>query len=186
MALYAFLRLQFRLVFILNDESMAAWLPFIFDRSGRSGKSNADVGNSPECTRRLGSRDPSQLRSSSHLSAAVQTHLTDDSRQVCDDALDYGALRSRCGHYISALWFLLLSFFLLSSPNLSRRRLDVCHTSTLWCGLSANLRRRSETCCTRLAEIQDAKNRQKFTISAPSHNFVGLYLCNSAVELSAA
>jgi len=82
-------------------------------------------------------------------------------------------------------FFFFLSFF-FSSPNLSRRRLDVCHTSTLWCGLSANLRRRSETCCTRLAEIQDAKNRQKFTISAPSHNFVGLYLCNSAVELSAA
>jgi len=37
------------------------------------------------------------------------------------------ALRSRCGHYIFALWFLLLSSFFLSSPNLSRRRLDVCH-----------------------------------------------------------
>ena len=31
---------------------------------------------------------------------------------------------------ICALWFLLLSIFLFSSPNLSRRRLDVCHTST--------------------------------------------------------
>jgi len=41
------------------------------------------------------------------------------------------ALRSRCGHYIFVLWFLLLSsIFLLSSPNLSRRRLDVYHTST--------------------------------------------------------
>jgi len=43
------------------------------------------------------------------------------------------ALRSGCGHYIFALWFLssiyLLSFF-LSSPNLSGRRLDVYHTST--------------------------------------------------------
>ena len=39
------------------------------------------------------------------------------------------ALRSRCGHYIFALWF--LSFFLrFSSPNLSGRRLDVYHTST--------------------------------------------------------
>ena len=35
------------------------------------------------------------------------------------------ALRSRCGHYIFALWFLLFS-----SPNLSRSRLDVYHTST--------------------------------------------------------
>ena len=40
------------------------------------------------------------------------------------------ALRSRCGHYIFALWFLLLLSFFFSSPNLSRRRLDVCHTST--------------------------------------------------------
>ena len=37
------------------------------------------------------------------------------------------ALRSRCGHYIFALWFRLLLF---SSPNLGRRRLDVYHTST--------------------------------------------------------
>jgi len=51
-------------------------------------------------------------------------------------------------------------FFFFSSPNLSRRRVDVCHTCTR-CGLSANLRCRSETCCTRLAEIQDSKSRQK-------------------------
>ena len=38
------------------------------------------------------------------------------------------ALWNRADHHIFALWF-LLSFF-LSSPNLSRRRLDVCHTST--------------------------------------------------------
>jgi len=30
-----------------------------------------------------------------------------------------------------------------------------------WCGLSANLECRSETCCTGLAEIQDAKSRQQ-------------------------
>ena len=35
---------------------------------------------------------------------------------------------------------------------------------------------RFEMYCTRLAEIQDTKNRQKIAISAPSHNFVGLYL----------
>jgi len=42
------------------------------------------------------------------------------------------ALRSRCGHYIFALWFLsiFLSFIFYSSPNLSRQRLDVYHTST--------------------------------------------------------
>jgi len=39
------------------------------------------------------------------------------------------ALWNRADHYIFILWFLLLlSFF--SSPNLSRHRLDVCHTST--------------------------------------------------------
>ena len=30
----------------------------------------------------------------------------------------------------SGFFFYLLSFYLFSSPNLSRRRLDVCHTST--------------------------------------------------------
>ena len=42
------------------------------------------------------------------------------------------ALCNRAGHYIFAMWF--VSFFLLllfpPSPNLSRRRLDVYHTST--------------------------------------------------------
>ena len=74
------------------------------------------------------------------------------------------ALRNRADHYIFALWFLLLSFFFFSSPNLSRRRLDVCHTSThgTWCGLNANLRCRSETCCTRLAgNAWTQKIRQK-------------------------
>jgi len=39
------------------------------------------------------------------------------------------ALRTRCGLYIFGLWFLSI-FFFYSSPNLSVRRLDVCHTST--------------------------------------------------------
>ena len=41
------------------------------------------------------------------------------------------ALWNRADHYIFMLWFVLSSFFLLffSLPNLSRRRLDVCHTS---------------------------------------------------------
>jgi len=38
------------------------------------------------------------------------------------------ALWNRADHDIFALWFLLSSFF--SSPNLSRRRLDVCHRPT--------------------------------------------------------
>ena len=43
------------------------------------------------------------------------------------------ALWNRADHYMFALWLLLLSFFLssfFSSPNLSRRGLEVCHTST--------------------------------------------------------
>jgi len=41
-------------------------------------------------------------------------------------------LWNRAGHYIFALWFLLLSslFFFSFSPNLSGRRVDVYHTST--------------------------------------------------------
>jgi len=33
-------------------------------------------------------------------------------------------------NYIFALWFLLSFYLTFSSTNLSRRRLDVCHTST--------------------------------------------------------
>jgi len=40
------------------------------------------------------------------------------------------------------LWFL---YILVFSPNLSGRRLDVYHTSTQWCGPSANLECRPET-----------------------------------------
>jgi len=60
--------------------------------------------------------------------------------------------------------FLLLSsysfLFYFASPNLSGRRLDVCHTSTRR-GLSANLECRSETCCTWLAENTGRKITQK-------------------------
>ena len=71
------------------------------------------------------------------------------------------ALWNRADHYIFALWC-LLSFF--SSPNLSRRRLDGCHTFTHGvCGLSANLRCRYETCCTWLAGNTGPKSRQKST-----------------------
>jgi len=47
-----------------------------------------------------------------------------------------------------------------------------------WCDPSANLECMSETCCTRLAGNSGRKNRQKFAILAPSHNFIGLYLRN--------
>ena len=91
------------------------------------------------------------------------------------------ALWNRAGHYIFAVWFLLSSsfFFFFFFLDYSQRSQIGClpyfHT---WCGLSANLRCRSETCCTRLAENTGRKNRQKFAIWAPSPNFVGLYLRN--------
>jgi len=72
-------------------------------------------------------------------------------------------LRSRCGHYIFILSFFfsspfyfypaVSSFFFLFFPRLISAVADwglpYFHT---WCGLSANLGCRSETCCTRLAE----------------------------------
>jgi len=68
--------------------------------------------------------------------------------------------------------------FFFSSPDLSRRRLDVYHTSTHDVALvqiyDAGLKRAARG----LPKIQEAKNRQKFAIWAPSHNFVGLYLRN--------
>jgi len=79
------------------------------------------------------------------------------------------ALWNRADHYIFILSFVLcifLSFF--SSPNLSRRRVDVCHTCTHGVALG-NLRRRSETCCTRLTantwRKKVAKNRHLGTIA---------------------
>jgi len=75
------------------------------------------------------------------------------------------ALCNRAGHYIFALWF-LSSFFFFFFLALSQQSEIGCipyfHT---WCGLSANLECRSETCRMRLAEIQDAKNRHLGTIT---------------------
>jgi len=74
--------------------------------------------------------------------------------------------------------FFLSFFYLFSSPNLSRRRLelDVYHTSAHGVALEriydAGLKRAAGGSL----KIQDAKNRQKFAIWAPPHKFVGLYL----------
>jgi len=40
------------------------------------------------------------------------------------------ALRNRADHYIFSLWFRSFFFILFFLANLSRHRLDVCHTST--------------------------------------------------------
>jgi len=70
-----------------------------------------------------------------------------------------------------------LSSIFFSSPNLSRRRLDVFHTSTDDVALvrtySAGLKRAARGSL----KIQNAKS-SKIAIWAPSHNFVGLYLRN--------
>ena len=74
------------------------------------------------------------------------------------------ALWNRADHIY--FYAVVCSSSVFSSPNLSRRRLDVCHTSTQC--LSANLRCKSETCCTRLAENTGrkvAKNRHLGTIA---------------------
>jgi len=70
-----------------------------------------------------------------------------DFQTTLGPAVIMAALRSRCGHYILPCGF-FLSFF-LSSPNLGSRRVDVYFDT--WCGPSANLECRSETCCVQLA-----------------------------------
>jgi len=73
------------------------------------------------------------------------------------DGIGQAIIFSCSGFYL----FLLLSSIFFSSPDLSGRTLDVYHTSTQWCGPSANLERRSETCCARLAENAGPKKSPK-------------------------
>jgi len=66
-----------------------------------------------------------------------------------------------------------LSFFFFSLPKLSRRRLGVCHTSTHGVAL-VRIENAGLKCTARGSlEMQDAKNRQKIAVWAPSHNFIG-------------
>jgi len=67
------------------------------------------------------------------------------------------ALRSRCGHYIFALWFLLSSVICFSRLFSSVADLMFTILPHVVCGLSTNLGCRSETCCTRLAENTGCK-----------------------------
>jgi len=61
--------------------------------------------------------------------------------------------------FLPSGFFYFSSFFLfVSSPNFSCRRLDLCMPYfQTWCGLSANLRCRSEMCFTWLAEYTGCK-----------------------------
>jgi len=71
--------------------------------------------------------------------------------------------------------FYLSIFFLAYSQPSQIGCLPYFHTL---CGLRANLRCRSKTHWTRLAENTGRKNSPKIAIWAPLHNFVGLYLRN--------
>jgi len=77
---------------------------------------------------------------------------------------------------VSSIFFFLSIFF--SSPNLSRRRLDVCHTSTHGVGSVQIYDAGLNHAARGSLKTQDAKSRQKIAIWAASHNFVGLYFCN--------
>jgi len=72
------------------------------------------------------------------------------------------AVRSRCGHYIFALWFLLLSSFFLSSSNLSRGRLDIYHTYTHGVALVRIQDAGQKRAARGSLGLQDAKVTQKF------------------------
>ena len=67
-------------------------------------------------------------------------------------------LCNRAGPYIFALWFLLLSF---SSPNLSRRSLDVYHTSTRGVALVRILDAGLKRAARGSLKVQDAKKSPK-------------------------
>jgi len=86
------------------------------------------------------------------------------------------ALRSRCGHYIFALWFLLLFFLSFYFPRITSAVADWMSTilpHMVW-----------PYCEFRNARLKRAARgllkyrTQKFAISVPSHKFVGLYLRN--------
>jgi len=111
------------------------------------------------------------------------TSLLGKSKQIIGvhfQTLFMAALWNRAGHYIFMLWFLssssiYLLFFLAWSQ---RPHIGCLPYFDTWCGLSANLECKSERAVHGSLKTQDPKNRQKLAIWAPSHNFVGLYLCN--------
>jgi len=92
------------------------------------------------------------------------------------------ALRSRCGHYIFVLCFLLSSFYFLFFLAYSQPSqigcLPYCHT---WCGLSVNLEYRSEMCCTRLAANTEHKNDAKID-HLPTHHHTTLSVISSQLR----
>jgi len=92
------------------------------------------------------------------------------------------ALRSRCGHYIFVLWVLLSSFFFfLFLAQSQRSQIGCLSYFCTWCGLSANLGCRSETCCTWLAEKhRTQKSRQKSPSGHHCTTFSGYIFASKA------
>jgi len=72
----------------------------------------------------------------------------------------------------------VVTSFFFSSPNLSRRTLDVCHTDTHGVALVRIPDAGLKPAARGSMKTQDAKRSTKIAIWAPSHNFVGLYLRN--------
>jgi len=73
-------------------------------------------------------------------------------------------------HFLFWKAFILVHLFLACSHPSQIGRLPYFHTMS-WCDLSANLRCRSETCCTRLAEIQDVTRRPASADRTASRQF---------------
>ena len=119
--------------------------------------------------RRRLARSPttSVAASSQSLSTRPPSFSTCDKLKNCGQRC-YGCSMQYSRSLYFVLWFLLSSIFFLA--YFSRRRLDVYHTSTRGVrGLSANLARRSETCCTRLAEKYRTQKIAKNLTSAAHH-----------------
>jgi len=93
------------------------------------------------------------------------------------------ALRSGCGHYIFALWFLSSIFFFSFLAHSQRPQIGCLPYFHTWCGLSANLECRSEMCCTRLAGNTGRKMMQK-TASAHHHATLLSYICSQLRHVS--
>ena len=87
------------------------------------------------------------------LNNSTQLHLNRYSLELCEyfDEIQY----------IFVLRLLSSSFYLFILAESQPSQIGCLPYFHTWCGLSANLRRRSETCCTRLAENTRRKNSQK-------------------------
>jgi len=85
----------------------------------------------------------------------------------CKDMWGNIAVYGRPAQQMRTLYFCPVSIFLYF-PRLISAVADWMSTilpHMVWCGLSANLECRSEMYCTRLTEMQDAKNRHLGTIA---------------------